>query len=100
MIHCNEDQVQALVLTSDLTNSTEDTRETRACHVSRVQVISARDGVRQHSPHTLTVHLDEAVLEAHVGGGHGEDGQVRVDRQIVADELVSCLPDHVPGVSE
>ena len=50
--------------------------------------------------HTVTVRLAEAVLQAHVSGGHGEDGQVRVDRQIVADELVSCLPDHVPGVSE
>ena len=65
--------------------------------VLAAEVVAARDGVGQDSPHLVTVNLDQAVLHLHLGRER-HDGQPAVDWQVLSDELVGGLGEPGPAV--
>ena len=61
------------------------------------EVVPPGDTVGKNSPHLVTVHLDQVVLDLHLAR-EGDDGEVAVDWQLLSDELVSSLSEPGPGV--
>lgn len=59
------------------------------------QLVPVRNRVRQPTSHLIRVHLHHRVLDlGRVAERH--DGEVRVDRQVVPDELLGSLVDPLP----